>query len=146
MCCPAITRSYGRLELELNAIRTEEIMTLRTLQLQMPPSFGLHPAMPSLHDFRRVSREVEINLLTPNGVEAVDARGTRTRAIGCSCPYSLKRSSAVLKVLPVVRAVGGGPRLSLVSQPGPTVVGSILTGPFGVIRISWPNPHFYFSP
>lgn len=34
----------------------------------MPPSFALHLAMPILHDFRRVSPEVEINLSSPSGV------------------------------------------------------------------------------
>lgn len=65
---PAVTRSYDRLEQALNEIRTEKTTTLRTLQLHMPPSFALHLAMPILHEFRRVSPEVEINLLSPSGV------------------------------------------------------------------------------
>ena len=42
--------------------------TLRTLRVQMPPSFAVHLAVPILRDFRRAAAEVEIDLVSYYGV------------------------------------------------------------------------------
>ena len=44
--------------------------SLRTLRVQMPPSFAVHLAVPILRDFRRAVAEVEIDLVSPYGVGA----------------------------------------------------------------------------
>ena len=41
---------------------------MRTLRVQMPPSFAAHLAVPILRDFRRAAAEVEIDLVSPYGV------------------------------------------------------------------------------
>jgi DNA-binding transcriptional LysR family regulator len=41
---------------------------VRTLRVQMPPSFAVHLAVPILRDFRRAAAEVEIDLVSPYGV------------------------------------------------------------------------------
>ena len=65
---PVITKSLDRLEYSLDEIRNAGAPTLRTLRVQMPPSFAVHLAVPILRDFRRANREVEIDLVSPYGV------------------------------------------------------------------------------
>jgi DNA-binding transcriptional LysR family regulator len=65
---PVITKSLDRLEYSLDEVRNAGAPTLRTLRVQMPPSFALHLAVPILRDFRRANREVEIDLVSPYGV------------------------------------------------------------------------------
>ena len=65
---PAVMRSFDRLEYALDDIRNEGNATMRTLRVQMPPSFAVHLAVPILRDFRRVLAEVEIDLVSPYGV------------------------------------------------------------------------------
>jgi DNA-binding transcriptional LysR family regulator len=65
---PAVIKSLDGLELALNNIRRQDTPTLRTLRVQMPPSFATHLAVPILRDFRRASAEVEIDVISPYGV------------------------------------------------------------------------------
>jgi DNA-binding transcriptional LysR family regulator len=65
---PAVTKSFDRLEYSLDEIRHAGAPTLRTLRVQMPPSFAVHAAVPILRDFRRANAEVEIDLVSPYGV------------------------------------------------------------------------------
>jgi DNA-binding transcriptional LysR family regulator len=65
---PAVMKSFDRLEYALDDIRNDGSATLRTLRVQMPPSFAVHLAVPILRDFRRTAAEVEIDLVSPYGV------------------------------------------------------------------------------
>jgi DNA-binding transcriptional LysR family regulator len=65
---PAVMKSFDRLEYALDDIRNDGSATLRTLRVQMPPSFAVHLAVPILRDFRRAAAEVEIDLVSPSGV------------------------------------------------------------------------------
>jgi DNA-binding transcriptional LysR family regulator len=65
---PAVVKSFDGLEHALNGIRRQDTSTLRTLRMQMPPSFAIHLAVPILRDFRRASSEVEIDVVSPYGV------------------------------------------------------------------------------
>jgi DNA-binding transcriptional LysR family regulator len=64
----AVTKSFDRLEYALDDIRNEGTSTLRTLRVQMPPTFAAHLAVPILRDFRRAAADVEIDLVSPYGV------------------------------------------------------------------------------
>lgn len=64
----AVMKSFDRLEYALDDIRNEGTAAIRTLRVQMPPSFAAHLAVPILRDFRRVVAEVEIDLVSPYGV------------------------------------------------------------------------------
>jgi DNA-binding transcriptional LysR family regulator len=61
-------KSFDRLEFALDDIRNEGATGVRTLRVQMPPSFAVHMAVPILRDFRRAAAEVEIDLVSPYGV------------------------------------------------------------------------------
>ncbi|MEI8299581.1 MAG: LysR substrate-binding domain-containing protein [Pseudomonadota bacterium] len=65
---PVVSKSLDRLEYALDEIRHAGAPTLRTLRVQMPPSFAVHLAVPILRDFRRANAEVEIDLVSPYGV------------------------------------------------------------------------------
>jgi DNA-binding transcriptional LysR family regulator len=65
---PAVISSLDGLELALNNVRRQDTPTLRTLRVQMPPSFATHVAVPILRDFRRASAEIEIDVVSPYGV------------------------------------------------------------------------------
>jgi DNA-binding transcriptional LysR family regulator len=65
---PAVIKSFDRLEYALEDIRNDGASSLRTLRVQMPPSFAVHLAVPILRDFRRAAAEVEIDLVSPYGV------------------------------------------------------------------------------
>jgi DNA-binding transcriptional LysR family regulator len=65
---PVVSKSLDRLEYSLDEIRHAGAPTLRTLRVQMPPSFAVHLAVPILRDFRRANSEVEIDLVSPYGV------------------------------------------------------------------------------
>jgi len=65
---PAVMKSFDRLEYALDDIRNESAVTLRTLRVQMPPTFAAHLAVPILRDFRAAAAEVEIDLVSPYGV------------------------------------------------------------------------------
>ncbi len=65
---PAVARSFDRLEYAIDDIRNENATSMRTLRVQMPPSFAVHLAVPILRDFRRAAAEVEIDLVSPYGV------------------------------------------------------------------------------
>ncbi len=67
---PAVAKSFDRLEYSLDEIKSSAAPTLRTLRVQMPPSFAVHLAVPILREFRRANREVEIDLVSPYGVGA----------------------------------------------------------------------------
>src|ERR1700722_20063754 len=55
---PAVMKSFDRLEYALDDIRNDGAASLRTLRVQMPPSFAVHLAVPILRDFRRAAAEV----------------------------------------------------------------------------------------
>jgi DNA-binding transcriptional LysR family regulator len=65
---PVVSKSLDRLEYAIDEIRHAGAPTLRTLRVQMPPSFAVHLAVPILRDFRRANSEVEIDLVSPYGV------------------------------------------------------------------------------
>ena len=65
---PAVAKSFDRLEYSLDEIKSSAAPTLRTLRVQMPPTFAVHLAVPILRDFRRANREVEIDLVSPYGI------------------------------------------------------------------------------
>ena len=65
---PAVMKSFDRLEYALDDIRNEGASSVRTLRVQMPPSFAVHLAVPILRDFKRAAAEVEIDLVSPYGV------------------------------------------------------------------------------
>ncbi len=65
---PAVMKSFDRLEYALDDIRNESAAALRTLRVQMPPTFAAHLAVPILRDFRAAAAEVEIDLVSPYGV------------------------------------------------------------------------------
>lgn len=65
---PAVVKSFDRLEYALDDIRNEGAPSQRTLRVQMPPSFAVQLAVPILRDFRRMSTEVDIDLISPYGV------------------------------------------------------------------------------
>ena len=67
---PAVMKSFDRLEYALDDIRNDCAPSLRTLRVQMPPSFAVHLAVPKLRDFRRAAADVEIDLVSPYGVGA----------------------------------------------------------------------------
>jgi DNA-binding transcriptional LysR family regulator len=62
----AVMKSFDRLEYALDDIRNEGTAALRTLRVQMPPTFAAHLAVPILRDFRRAAAEVEIDLVSPD--------------------------------------------------------------------------------
>src|SRR5450759_2000444 len=61
-------KSFDRLEYALDDVRNEGAPTLRTLRVQMPPSFVVQLAVPILRDFRRASAEGDIDVVRPSGV------------------------------------------------------------------------------
>jgi DNA-binding transcriptional LysR family regulator len=65
---PAVVKSFDRLEYALDDIRNEGAPALRTLRVQMPPSFAVQLAVPILRDFRATCTEVDIDLISPYGV------------------------------------------------------------------------------
>ncbi len=65
---PAVMKSFDRLEYALDDIRNDHASGVRTLRVQMPPSFASHLAVPILRDFRHAAAEVEIDLISPYGV------------------------------------------------------------------------------
>jgi DNA-binding transcriptional LysR family regulator len=65
---PAVVKSFDRLEYALDDIRKEGAPMQRTLRVQMAPSFAVQLAVPILRDFRRISSEVDIDLISPYGV------------------------------------------------------------------------------
>ena len=66
----AVTKSFDRLEYALDDIRNDGTSVLRTLRVQMPPTFAAHLAVPILRDFRHTAPDVEIDLVSPHGVGA----------------------------------------------------------------------------
>jgi DNA-binding transcriptional LysR family regulator len=66
----AVTKSFDRLEYALDDIRNDGTSVLRTLRVQMPPTFAAHLAVPILRDFRHIAPDVEIDLVSPYGVGA----------------------------------------------------------------------------
>ena len=65
---PVVSRSFDRLEHAIDEIRDAKAPRLRTLRVQMPPSFAAHLVVPILQDFRCANPEVEIDLVSPYGV------------------------------------------------------------------------------
>jgi len=65
---PAVVKSFDGLELALNAVRRQDAPALRTLRVQMPPTFATHLAVPLLREFRRTSTDIEIDFVSPYGV------------------------------------------------------------------------------
>jgi DNA-binding transcriptional LysR family regulator len=65
---PAVVKSFDRLEYAIDDIRNDGASAQRTLRVQMPPSFAVQLAVPILRDFRSLSTEVDIDLISPYGV------------------------------------------------------------------------------
>ena len=65
---PVISRAFDRLEHAIDEIRDSRAPRLRTLRVQMPPSFAEHLFVPVLHEFRAANPEVEIDLVSPYGI------------------------------------------------------------------------------
>ncbi len=70
---PAVMKSFDRLEYALDDIRKDDSGSVRSLRVQMPPSFAVHMAVPILHDFRRAAPEVEIDLVSPSDTSSPPA-------------------------------------------------------------------------
>jgi DNA-binding transcriptional LysR family regulator len=64
----AVVKSLDGLELALNSVRRQDAPALRTLRVQMPPTFANYLAVPLLREFRRASADVEIDVVSPYGV------------------------------------------------------------------------------
>jgi DNA-binding transcriptional LysR family regulator len=64
----AVMKSFDRLEFALDDIRNDGTSPMRTLRVQMPPTFAAHLAVPILRDFRHAAPDVEIDLVSPYGV------------------------------------------------------------------------------
>ena len=64
----AVVKSFDRLEYALDDLRHAGAPAMRTLRVQMPPSFAVQLAVPILRDFRRAVPEVSIDLVSPYGV------------------------------------------------------------------------------
>ena len=62
---PTVAKAFDRLEYSLEGIKSSRAQTLRTLRVQMPPSFAVQLAVPLLREFRRRNSEVEIDLVSP---------------------------------------------------------------------------------
>ena len=54
----AVMKSFDRLEFALDDIRNDGVSPLRTLRVQMPPTFAAHLAVPILRDFRHAAPEI----------------------------------------------------------------------------------------
>jgi DNA-binding transcriptional LysR family regulator len=65
---PVVSRAFDRLEHAIDEIRDTRAPRLRTLRVQMPPSFAEHLFVPVLHEFRATNPEVEIDLVSPYGI------------------------------------------------------------------------------
>ncbi len=65
---PAVTKSFDRLERTIGEIRSENGPGVRTLRVQMSPSFAQRLAVPLLREFRGASAGVELDLVSPNAV------------------------------------------------------------------------------
>ena len=65
---PAVAKAFDRLEYSIDEIQSAGAPKLRTLRVQMPPSFAVHLAAPLLRDFRRQNTDIEIDLVSPYGV------------------------------------------------------------------------------
>lgn len=65
---PAVAKSFDRLEYAIDDIRNEGAPAQRTLRVQMPPSFAVQLAVPILRDFRQMSADVDIDLVSPTAV------------------------------------------------------------------------------
>jgi DNA-binding transcriptional LysR family regulator len=61
---PAVTKAFDRLEHSLEEIHGADAAPLRTLRVQMPPTFAVHVAVPILREFRRANPEIEIDLVS----------------------------------------------------------------------------------
>jgi len=66
----AIGKAFDRLEHAVEAVRNEGAASLRTLRVQMPPSFAMRLAVPMLRDFRRANPDLQIDLVSPSDVRA----------------------------------------------------------------------------
>jgi DNA-binding transcriptional LysR family regulator len=64
----AVVKSLDGMELALNSVRRQDAPALRTLRVQMPPTFANYLAVPLLRDFRRASADIEIDVVSPYGV------------------------------------------------------------------------------
>lgn len=65
---PVVSRAFDRLEHAIEEIRDSRTQRLRTLRVQMPPTFAEHLFVRILHQFRRENPEVEIDLVSPYGI------------------------------------------------------------------------------
>ena len=65
---PAVMKSFDRLEYALDDIRNEGASRSARCGCRWPPSFAVQLAVPILRDFRRISTEVDIDLISPAGV------------------------------------------------------------------------------
>lgn len=64
----AVTKAFDRLEYALEEINGARAPALRTLRVQIPPTFAIHIAVPLLREFRRANAEIEIDLVSPYDV------------------------------------------------------------------------------
>jgi DNA-binding transcriptional LysR family regulator len=62
---PTVSKAFDRLEYALDEIKSSRAPTMRTLRVQMPPSFAVQLAVPLLREFRRAYSEVEVDLVSP---------------------------------------------------------------------------------
>lgn len=67
---PAVIRAMDGLEGALNDVRRPDSAPLRTLRVQMPPTFATQVAVPLLREFLDTTPEIEIDVVSPYGVGA----------------------------------------------------------------------------
>jgi DNA-binding transcriptional LysR family regulator len=67
---PAVIRALDGLEAALNDVRRPDSIPLRTLRVQMPPTFATQVAVPLLREFLDSSPEIEVDVVSPYGVGA----------------------------------------------------------------------------
>lgn len=67
---PAVVRALDGLEAALNDVRRPDSAPLRTLRVQMPPTFATQVAVPLLREFLDRSPEIEVDVVSPYGVGA----------------------------------------------------------------------------
>jgi DNA-binding transcriptional LysR family regulator len=79
---PVVRKSFDRIEQTLNEVRQADRARLRSLRVQLPPSFAHSLAVPILREFRAASPDIilDIDSLNPNGDPGPDVDAAVTYA------------------------------------------------------------------
>jgi DNA-binding transcriptional LysR family regulator len=63
---PAVAKSFERIDQALTDIVQDKGRRVRSLKVQIPPTFAYQLAVPLLHDFRRICPDIIFDIETPN--------------------------------------------------------------------------------